>query len=749
MKRFNYYLSLMLLLVFTAACNDEFDQPPMVIPTAEHTPNMTIAEFKAKYWQDVVNYIDTVKEDIVIHGWVTSSDESGNIYKSLYIADESGAGINISINQNSLYNNYRIGQEIVLPLKDYFVGKYNGQQQLGYPAFYEKGGVWEATFLPQAMWESMVEINGLPDPSKVEPVEVSISDFQGKTDSETLLKYQGKLVRITGVTFQDADGVTTYAEPTATTNRNVVDANNNTLVVRNSNYADFRADVLPDGEVDIVGLLSFYATRENASGTWQFYLRSIDDVIGGGKEGTKSNPFTVARAIESQNNGKGWVAGYIVGAVAPEVTSVSSNADIEWKAPTTLANTLVIADDPNCKDYTKCVVVGLPQGSPFREMANLVDNPIYYQTIIKVKGNLAPYMGMSGIVDNMGTTDEFVLPFSRPLDELEEGFDDALPSSWTNIKVSGDKAWYQTAYNNDGYAAMTGYKGTNPPFDSWLITPPLNIKNAASKNLNFSTQVNGYGSTTTVFEVYVLDSSDPTKATVKAKLNPALATAPASGYSSWVPSGDIDLSQWADGVYYIGFRFYATQDANYATWCVDNVTFGKAPKLPTSSDFETMPARTTTLGTYTSAAGWTATNSTLLEGGAADGNPVFAFIGYALGSSSEYAKAPTMNGGTATTGSIVSPVLKGGMTKLRFNYGCAYSGKVLSFRVDVKQNGNVVKTWTVTNNDVAQKTAYAFEEACSVNGDFTIEFTNLCPSNATGNTKDRVSVWNVNWDPAN
>ncbi|MBQ9576846.1 MAG: hypothetical protein IJV11_08220 [Muribaculaceae bacterium] len=749
MKRFNYYLSLMLLLVFTAACNDEFDQPPMVIPTAEHTPNMTIAEFKAKYWQDVVNYIDTVKEDIVIHGWVTSSDESGNIYKSLYIADESGAGINISINQNSLYNNYRIGQEIVLPLKDYFVGKYNGQQQLGYPAFYEKGGVWEATFLPQAMWESMVEINGLPDPSKVEPVEVSISDFQGKTDSETLLKYQGKLVRITGVTFQDADGVTTYAEPTATTNRNVVDANNNTLVVRNSNYADFRADVLPDGEVDIVGLLSFYATRENASGTWQFYLRSIDDVIGGGKEGTKSNPFTVARAIESQNNGKGWVAGYIVGAVAPEVTSVSSNADIEWKAPTTLANTLVIADDPNCKDYTKCVVVGLPQGSPFREMANLVDNPIYYQTIIKVKGNLAPYMGMPGIVDNMGTTDEFVLPFSRPLDELEEGFDDALPSSWTNIKVSGDKAWYQTAYNNDGYAAMTGYKGTNPPFDSWLITPPLNIKNAASKNLNFSTQVNGYGSTTTVFEVYVLDSSDPTKATVKAKLNPALATAPASGYSSWVPSGDIDLSQWADGVYYIGFRFYATQDANYATWCVDNVTFGKAPKLPTSSDFETMPARTTTLGTYTSAAGWTATNSTLLEGGAADGNPVFAFIGYALGSSSEYAKAPTMNGGTATTGSIVSPVLKGGMTKLRFNYGCAYSGKVLSFRVDVKQNGNVVKTWTVTNNDVAQKTAYSFEEACSVNGDFTIEFTNLCPSNATGNTKDRVSVWNVNWDPAN
>ena len=110
--------------------------------------------------------------------------------------------------------------------------------------------------------------------------------------------------------------------------------------------------------------------------------------------------------------------------------------------------------------------------------------------------------------------------------------------------------------------------------------------------------------------------------------------------------------------------------------------------------------------------------------------------------------APTLNGKTSAVGTLVSPTLKGGMKKLRFNYGCAYSGKVLSFRVDVKQNGNVVKTWTITNNNVTQKNAYAFEESCSVNGEFTIEFTNLCPSNATGNTRDRVSIWNVNWDSA-
>lgn len=747
MKRFNFYLSLMLLLVFTAACSDEFDQPPMVIPTAQHHANMTIAEFKAKHWQDDRNYIDTVKEDEIIHGWVTSSDESGNVYKSLYIMDESGYGLSISINQNSLYNTYRIGQEIVLPMKGYFVGKYNGQQQLGYPAWYAAGNAWEATFLPQAMWESLVEINGLPDLSKVDTLDVSLDEFVGKSDPETLMKYQGRLVRINGVTFDDANGENTFSEASASTNRNISDANGLSLTVRNSNYADFRADILPEGEVDVIGLLGSFGT------TWQLVLRSAEDVIGGGKEGTMSNPFTVARAIELQNSGsKGWVSGYAVGAVASEHTTVTSNDDIEWGAPTEMDNTIVLADDPNCKDYTKVVIVPLPQNTPFREQANLKDNAFYYKGLYLVKGTLTDYdEGVPGVMGNKGSTDEYKLPFPYPekgVTELQEGFDTALPSNWNNVKVSGDKAWYQDSFNNNGYAAMTGYKGTQPPFDSWFVTPAIDIANATSKILTFRSQVNGYGGTTTKLEVYVLNAKNPSEATVKAQLNPTLAKAPASGYSSWAESGELDLSEWADGTYYIGFRYYATQDANYATWCIDDVTFGKGSSAPAANraDFETMPKATTSVGTYSSTKGWVATNCTLLEGGTGS-NPIFEFIGYVPGSS-DPAKAPTINGGTDKVGTIVSPTLKGGMSKLMFNYGCAYSGKDLSFRVDVKKDGSVVKSWTITNNNVTQKNAYIFEEACPVQGDFTIEFTNLCPTNSTGN-KDRVSIWNVTWDPAN
>ena len=750
MKRFNYYLSLMLLLVFTAACNDEFDQPPMVIPVAEHTANMTIAEFKAKHWQDDRNYIDTVFDDEIIHGWVTSSDEEGNIYKQLYISDGT-AGITISIDQGSIYTKYRIGQEVVIPMKGHYIGKFNGTYCVGIPYFYEAQSVWESNRMPMEMWDSMAEINGLPDISKVDTTVIDLSEI-ASADAATQLKYMSRLVRINGVSFSAGGQV--FSEADNSTDREIVDDNGRSLPVSNSNYASFRADILPKGIVDVVGQLSYTASKG-----FFLLLRSASDVIAVGTGGTKAEPFTVAEAIERQNTGsKGWVSGYIVGAVAPEVTTVSSNADIEWQAPTTLASTIVIADDAECTDYTKCLIISLPQGSVLRETVNLKDNPQAYKAKIMLKGTLATYMGAAGITGNMGSSDEFIIDL--PVITLNEGFDHGIPSNWFNVAVSGGKYWDTYSYTSGGRTITSAQfrpLSSGSPVESWLITPKLDIKNARDKIFSFTSEVNKDGNN--FIEVYLLDSSEPESATVKVKLNPILPTHPTNGnnYSAWTSSGNIDLSQWDDGEYYIGFYFSAPAGTNYSTWCIDDVQFNPSGRsineVVTESDFETILEGqerdyTTTLGNYTSTAGWAANNCTILKGGEADSNPVFTFIGKTLDGST-FAKAPTMCGSTSAVGTVVSPTLRGGMRQLRFSYGCAYSGTVLSFRVDVKQNGNVVKSWTITKNDVTTRTAYSFNESCSVSGEFTIEFTNLCPSNATGNTRDRVSIWNVNWDSAN
>ena len=67
----------------------------------------------------------TVTEDLWLKGRVTTSDRSGNFYKSLYIQDSpDGPGIEVKIGRNSLYNEYKLGQQICIKLNGLTVGEY-------------------------------------------------------------------------------------------------------------------------------------------------------------------------------------------------------------------------------------------------------------------------------------------------------------------------------------------------------------------------------------------------------------------------------------------------------------------------------------------------------------------------------------------------------------------------------------------------------------------------------------------------
>lgn len=274
--------------------------------------------------------------------------------------------------------------------------------------------------------------------------------------------------------------------------------------------------------------------------------------------------------------------------------------------------------------------------------------------------------------------------------------------------------------------------------------------------LTFDTQVNGYGSTTTTIECLVLDGPDP-KTAKATKLNAAFATAPASGYSDWTASGSLDLSAFS-GTIYIAFRYAATTDANYATWCVDNVKLnadggqggGDDPVTPPTpsgdfkGDFNTFnsgEAKASPYGTYTNATGWTATNSIVL-GGTDDGkdaNPYFQFIG------SKGTLAPTLNGKAGSLGTLTSPTLTGGITKLTFNYGFAFTEKACSFTVTVSDTaGNVIKTDTVDLDSIEKLHAYSYSMDLDYTGDFVITIVNNGKTASTSN-KDRVSIWNLTW----
>lgn len=156
----------------------------------------TIMELKAMY----NNVPLTIYEDIIVGGQVISSDESGNVYKSLYIQDESGA-IELKIGQTGLYNDYKLGQWVYVDMNGLTIGNYNGMLQIGVA---DPSGDYDTAYLEvKSLIDAHIFRGELDDP--VEPEVLAVEDF-----SEEKL---GKYVTIQDLTYGNEIFALVYVDP--------------------------------------------------------------------------------------------------------------------------------------------------------------------------------------------------------------------------------------------------------------------------------------------------------------------------------------------------------------------------------------------------------------------------------------------------------------------------------------------------------------------------------------------------------
>ena len=69
-----------------------------------------------------------ITSNIVVKGYVVSSDKSGNFYKEFYMQDapeNPTAGIRVALNLSNSYNKFNIGREVYIRLKGLYVGETN------------------------------------------------------------------------------------------------------------------------------------------------------------------------------------------------------------------------------------------------------------------------------------------------------------------------------------------------------------------------------------------------------------------------------------------------------------------------------------------------------------------------------------------------------------------------------------------------------------------------------------------------
>lgn len=253
------YLALIILTI--VSCTREYDAPPLPDPEKQEAPvydgkaNITIAELKEKYAAAAEDKPLLIDVDYIVRGYVTSSDQSGNIFKQLYIQDETG-GINIGIDQNSLYSLLRPGQEIFIELHGFYIIRYADQLQIG-----DKDA--NANRLSWKSFELNAHLNDWPDEKNIPPLVTKISDLKANMVN--------MLVRFDNVSFVNG-GLNAFTKDNKNTNEPIKDSKGNTIDVRTSSYASFAEDELPEGKLSVVGILGRFYDQ------WQLTLRSLDDI---------------------------------------------------------------------------------------------------------------------------------------------------------------------------------------------------------------------------------------------------------------------------------------------------------------------------------------------------------------------------------------------------------------------------------------------------------------------------------------
>ena len=205
MKRF--YIAILAAAALLAGC-EEFqpvftgkypDPEQQYIYSDEDFGNKftTIADLKKMYNGKPVK----VNKRCVIKGQVTTSDQVGNLYKSLYIQDET-AGIEVKIGKNGLYNEYKLGQWIYVDCTDLTVGDYNGMINLGYE---DPTNEYETSYLEHAyIIDSHVFKGAYADP--VEPAVVSEADLLKDVN-------MGRLVTIKDLKYDNHVFILAYVDP--------------------------------------------------------------------------------------------------------------------------------------------------------------------------------------------------------------------------------------------------------------------------------------------------------------------------------------------------------------------------------------------------------------------------------------------------------------------------------------------------------------------------------------------------------
>ncbi|MGB4414111.1 MAG: DUF5689 domain-containing protein [Paludibacter sp.] len=318
MKKIKITGIIILVAALFASCADtDFEAiPANKLMGDSLTTTYTIEQLKTEFMTDADAYSDTVRylgglytadlikanREVVISGYITSTDTEGNVYKYFVVQENTpnGQAIKISIDASGLSGVYPIGQKVWIRCNDLYIGKYGESPQIGLKyinteRFKVKKSTGDTIYriepgrIPLPVAQSHIHAYGMPKPSVIVPDTMTIAQIRA-TDHKNLVN---KLVCIKNAYFTGredgkvlSDAEMIFAPSTDGVgypqSRDITDGTG-TIIIATSEYAKFADYKLPASTYrgNITVIIGWYRNYTDDAGDWQLTLRTLSDLGAG------------------------------------------------------------------------------------------------------------------------------------------------------------------------------------------------------------------------------------------------------------------------------------------------------------------------------------------------------------------------------------------------------------------------------------------------------------------------------------
>ena len=244
--------------------------------------------------------------------------------------------------------------------------------------------------------------------------------------------------------------------------------------------------------------------------------------------------------------------------------------EVQFKDPGTFSGSKILTDCNSIVDvYTRSEATFASQSLPAGKgvLKGVVSVYNTKQVLLRDPAELTMNDNRCGVPS--------VIYLSQNFNTLTTKYTDvsALPG-WRTYSESNNKTWYSNNTTTLGpWIQATAYGATGvSAVITWMIAPQIDLTTGVKPYVQFES-ADGYdnGATLELFISTDYTGSPTPWTSTWTKLNFNMPPSSTSGYSSFVSSGQVDLSAFNGGTVYIAWVYTGAVTTKTTTWEVDNV----------------------------------------------------------------------------------------------------------------------------------------------------------------------------------